>query len=185
MDARGRREFLILMAAAAPALAARAGIAAAAKIPRGLPDLPGGPVFEPKDSGGFVVYDAHTLEALHAGSHRLGLPDRSAPGSITKTFCADAALRNGLLGPDETLLCDGDGFAPSGHGPIGVVDALAVSCNTFFEKVGARLDRERFRETCRLLGGMDARLPDKPAGREGAPAAEIAGRVFRRLRSLA
>jgi hypothetical protein len=164
MDERSRREFLVLLAAAAatPALASRAGAAPAAKLPAGVPEVSGGPVFEKKDSGAYVVYEAGSLAPTQAGSHRFDLPEKCAPASITKTFCADAALRSLLLGAEETLFCDGDGFRPEGHGAIAVVEALATSCNTFFEKVGARLSWEQFRESCRRLGGMDACLPEKP-----------------------
>jgi hypothetical protein len=162
MSTCGRREFLALFAVMAPALACSTGPAETATVPSGLPELPGESVFGAGDSGGFVVYEARSLAPLHAGSSRLGLAPRTAAASVAKTFCAYAALRNGLLGADEVLLCDGDGYKPEGHGRLAVVEALALSCNAFFEKAGARLTWEQFREACRRLGDLEDRLPDKP-----------------------
>jgi cell division protein FtsI/penicillin-binding protein 2 len=73
------------------------------------------------------------------------------------------APRGGVLAPEEVLLCDSDGFKPEGHDRIAVVAALALSCNTFFEKVGTRLTWGAFRDACRSLGGLDERLPAKPS----------------------
>jgi len=166
MGIQDRREFLGSLAAAIalPAFARAAAPGLPPGFPGGLAGLPGGEVFEEADSGGFVVYEARSLKPLHAGARAWSLPPRADTASVAKTFCAHAALRTGVLAPEETLLCDGDGFKPDGHGPIAVVEALAVSCNTFFEKSGARLTWESFRDSCRALGGLEERLPSRPPG---------------------
>jgi len=166
MGIQHRREFLGSLAAAVALPAFARGIAPGPPpgFPEGLAPLPGGEVFEERDSGGFVVYDARSLRPLHTGSKAWSLPPRADTASVAKTFCACAALRTGALGDGEALLCDGDGFKPDGHGRIAVVEALALSCNTFFEKAGARITWESFREACRILGGLDGRLPARPAG---------------------
>lgn len=165
MTTTRRREFLGLVVGAmvAPALPAGAGRAAAAPAPRGLPPVPNGPVMAGKDRGAYVVYDARSLEPLHAEMRGRPLPERTPAASVSKTFCAYAALRGGLLGEDERILCDGDGWIPDGHGAITVIDALALSCNSFFEKVGARLTWESYREACDRLGGLSDRLAAKPS----------------------
>ncbi len=165
MAKTGRREFLGLVvgAAAAPAMQAFAGRAEAAAAPSGLPPLPKAPVMTGGDRGAFVVYDARSLEPLHAETRGDPLPERTPAASVSKTFCAYAALRGGLLREDERILCDGDGWRPEGHGEIAVIDALALSCNAFFEKVGARLTWESYREACDRLGGLSDRLGEKPA----------------------
>jgi hypothetical protein len=165
MNCKSRRRFLTLLtvslARSLPGSPSegRQGVSVAA----GLPVLPGEAVFRPGDSGGFVVYEARTLKPLYAGSNRFDLPEQTAAASVAKTFCAYAVLRNALLTADEVQLCDGDGYKPEGHGRVNVVEALALSCNTFFEKAGCRLTWDQFRESCRRLGGFDARLPEKPA----------------------
>jgi hypothetical protein len=165
MSCKSRRGFLALLTVSlAPPLPGsphrgRQGVS----FPSGLPGLPGEAVFHAGDSGGFVVYEAQTLKPLYVGSNRFDLPERTAAASVAKTLCAHAVLRNGLLAVDEVQLCDGDGYKPEGHGRIDVVAALALSCNTFFEKAGCRLTWDQFRETCRMLGNLDAQLPEKPA----------------------
>lgn len=158
-----RREFLALAvgAIAAPALPKTVG-RATPSVPRGLRPVPGGPVFEAKDRGVFVVHHARSLEPIHAETHGAGLPERTPAASVSKTFCAYAALRNAVLGEDERILCDGDGWRPEGHGAITVIDALALSCNAFFEKVGARLTWDAYRDACDHLGGLSDRLGAKP-----------------------
>jgi membrane peptidoglycan carboxypeptidase len=165
MTSKSRRKFLALLTVSlAPSLRGspsegRQG----ASVLAGLPALPGEAVFRGGDSGGFVVYEARTLRPLYSGFDRFDLPERTAAASVAKTFCAYAVLRNALLTSDEVQLCDGDGYKPEGHGRVNVVEALALSCNTFFEKAGCRLTWEQFRESCRRLGNLDDRLSEKPA----------------------
>jgi hypothetical protein len=164
MTTTRRREFLGLAvgAIAASALPAAARGLAGDWVPRGLPVVPNGPVMAGKDRGVYVVYDARSLEPLHAETRGRPLPERTPAASVSKTFCAYAALRGGWLGENETLLCDGDEWKPDGHGPLTVVDALALSCNAFFEKLGARLTWTSYGDACERLGGISSRLGAKP-----------------------
>ncbi len=164
MTTTPRREFLGLLAGTVAASAIPAAARpAAATAPRGLAPVPGGPVMKGRDRGVYVVHDARSLEPLYAETLGDPLPERTPAASVSKTFCAYAALREGLLAETEKIFCDGDGWRPEGHGAIAVVEALAVSCNAFFEKLGARLTWDSYREACDRLGGLSDRLGGKPA----------------------
>lgn len=65
------------------------------------------------------------------------------PGSIFKVITEAIALDKGLISPTDTFSCTGeicmkDG-KPYGHGTISVEDALKVSCNDVFAKVGNKI----------------------------------------------
>ena len=77
---------------------------------------------------------------------------RYAPGSIVKPVVALAALHAGAIRPDTEIFCDGKysfGTDAEGreiaihctgwHGGVSVREALAVSCNPFFNETGIRL----------------------------------------------
>ena len=83
------------------------------------------------------------------------------PGSTFKIVTAAAALEEGLIGPDDTLHCDGQYTYGNrvfrcnrrhGHGDIRLAEALQQSCNVFFYKLGERLGIERLVEYGSLLG---------------------------------
>ncbi|MBN1945431.1 MAG: penicillin-binding protein 2 [Bradymonadales bacterium] len=83
------------------------------------------------------------------------------PGSTFKIVTAIAALEEGLIGPNDTLRCDGHytygnhRFGCSrqhGHGEIHLAEALQQSCNVFFYKLGERLGMERLAEYAVALG---------------------------------
>ena len=62
------------------------------------------------------------------------------PGSIFKTITEAVALDLGLISPDDVFSCEGEicqkNGKPHGHGPLSVEDALKISCNDVFAKVG-------------------------------------------------
>lgn len=65
------------------------------------------------------------------------------PGSIFKVITEAIALDKGLISPTDTFICSGeicmkDG-KPYGHGALSVEDALKVSCNDVFAKVGNKI----------------------------------------------
>jgi len=76
---------------------------------------------------------------------------KTAPGSTFKMLTAVAGLEEGVITKDEIVTCTGHftkvnpnvacWIAAYGgaHGPINVVTAIAVSCNSFFNEVGYRL----------------------------------------------
>jgi hypothetical protein len=94
------------------------------------------------------------------------------PGSTFKTFMTIAAHRAGALERDTVLTCTG-GFdfagvrltCPLAHGAENPVRALAVSCNSFYYQLAAKVDPARVAALTRELG-WDARtgieLDDAP-----------------------
>lgn len=82
------------------------------------------------------------------------------PGSAFKVVTAVAALAEGKTTESEqffdpgyhpmvpTLVCHKRG----GHGYVNVVDALAVSCNTYFYEMGRRLGVDTLAEYSRVMG---------------------------------
>ena len=68
------------------------------------------------------------------------------PGSTFKIVVAAAALEERVVYPDQKVICRGRidlpsghvfrDWLPSGHGPLGVVDAMAQSCDVYFYSVG-------------------------------------------------
>lgn len=100
------------------------------------------------------------------------------PGSIFKIMLAAAALEEKLLDKDSRFYCpghykiDGKGRAwhcwrRSGHGSVGVVEALAYSCDVFFYNTGRRLEVDRIVSHANEMGlgvltGID--LPGEMTG---------------------
>ena len=81
------------------------------------------------------------------------------PGSLLKPFAALAWLEAERHSP-PTLICRGDAcWLPSGHGEIGLSQALAHSCNRYFAALTATLARDRVASVA-LRHGLDA----PPAG---------------------
>ncbi len=76
---------------------------------------------------------------------------KTAPGSTFKMMSAFAGLEEGVISKNDYVTCTGYftkvspavacWIASSGgsHGPVNVVTAIAVSCNSFFNEVGYRL----------------------------------------------
>ncbi len=62
-------------------------------------------------------------------------PQAASPGSLLKPFVVLAyGRKNGLAFPE--LDCTGEAcWLPSGHGHIGIVEAIAHSCNTYFRQL--------------------------------------------------
>ncbi|MCP4838041.1 MAG: hypothetical protein GY894_01580 [Planctomycetes bacterium] len=81
------------------------------------------------------------------------------PGSIVKPLVLAAALTEGVIEPDSILTCNGHHFENSPgiarcwiyrpkygmatHGPLGAVEAVARSCNSWFYELGDRLGAGR------------------------------------------
>ena len=75
-----------------------------------------------------------------------------APGSTYKIVTAIAGLEEGVIKPDEKLVCRGGlqygnrffkCWNKGGHGAISVHNALAASCDAFFYQVGLKLGVDR------------------------------------------
>ncbi len=83
-----------------------------------------------------------------------------ACGSTMKPGIALAALTEGVISSSTNIYCGGrylfyDDYQPrclGVHSNIGVVTALARSCNVFFYDVGRQMGADRMLEYCRLYG---------------------------------
>jgi penicillin-binding protein 2 len=72
---------------------------------------------------------------------------RYPPGSTFKLLMALAALEKGIITPSTVFTCAGhknfygrDFRCDHVHGPVNLVQAIAVSCDIYFYELGARLD---------------------------------------------
>lgn len=86
-----------------------------------------------------MVQKDETQANVNLGIGQLGYE----PGSIFKVITEAIALDEGLISPTDEFLCTGeictkDG-EPYAHGLLSVEDALKVSCNDVFAKVGAEI----------------------------------------------
>ncbi len=87
------------------------------------------------------------------------LRGRYAPGSTFKVVMAVAALEEGLVEPEDEVVCRGGGvfygrfFAcHSTHGSVDLPRALARSCNTYFYRLGQELGIDRIHKWATALG---------------------------------
>ena len=102
------------------------------------------------------------------------LQGRYAPGSTFKVVLAVAALEEGVVEPDDRLVCRGGAvfhgrfFAcHAAHGSVDLPGALARSCNTYFYRLGQRLGIDAIHKWATALGlgrltGID--LPHEAPG---------------------
>ncbi len=83
------------------------------------------------------------------------------PGSVYKIVIAIAALEEGIITADTRHSCNGYymgrdlrcwRYKYGGHGSIGVVDALAQSCDVFFYEIGLQLGVDRIHAWSEKLG---------------------------------
>jgi penicillin-binding protein 2 len=98
------------------------------------------------------------------------------PGSTYKIVTALAGLEEGIIKENTTYYCPGHYrygnrtfrcWKRSGHGAVGVVDALAQSCDVFFFRVGEQLgvDRlARYAEGCGLGTTTGIKLDNEAEG---------------------
>ncbi len=99
-----------------------------------------------------VAMDPWTGRVLAIGNPQSGLLTAYQPCSVFKLVVAVAGLTEGIITPSSRYDCKDGCWLASGHGPIDLRRALAVSCNTYFERVGERLGFWTVQAYARLLG---------------------------------
>lgn len=87
--------------------------------------------------------------------------DSYEPGSPSKPLTVAACLEEGVIGPQETFVCDGaqevGGYRIKcvsiyGHGVLSVEQSLMKSCNDVMMQIAARLGVQRFIKYQRMFG---------------------------------
>jgi penicillin-binding protein 2 len=83
------------------------------------------------------------------------------PGSTFKMVVGSAALRAGLVKPNEHIYCNGGYnfgkrrfhcWKAGGHGPVNLHSAIQKSCDVYFYEVSKRLGPERIYEEAKTFG---------------------------------
>lgn len=127
--------------------------------------------------------DSETWHEISSGhEHRMtsrALQGAYPPGSVFKIIVAAGALAEGLVSPSEKIYCGGSYrigrsrrfscHRASGHGALGLEEALKLSCNVFFYNLGERLGIDRIHEYASRFG------LGSPTGIEALP--EVSGIV--------
>ncbi len=84
-----------------------------------------------------------------------------SPGSVFKIIIAIAGLSEHVIGPDDSVVCNGVAnfynhpfrcWKREGHGRVSLRDALRGSCDIYFYQLGQRLGIERIAHYARLFG---------------------------------
>ncbi|MEM9146572.1 MAG: penicillin-binding protein 2 [Pseudomonadota bacterium] len=98
------------------------------------------------------------------------------PGSTFKMVVALAALEDGVIGPDETLFCNGGYklgnrrfhcWRSGGHGHVALKASLEQSCDVYYYEVAKRVGIERIAAMARRLGlgvRSDLAMPEEKTG---------------------
>ena len=111
------------------------------------------------------------------------------PGSTWKPFSALAGLKAGTITPTSTYSCPGSftlgsytkrDWTPRGHGAVGLTDSLRLSCDVYYNNLGAQLGLaeqaqeakgekvdEKLQATARQFGFGRRPAIDLPYGAEG------------------
>lgn len=83
------------------------------------------------------------------------------PGSVFKIIVALAGLQEGLIDPDEEIVCNGAYYMgrhkfrcwkKQGHGKISLHRALVESCDVYFYKMGNRLGVDKIAHYAKMFG---------------------------------
>ncbi len=128
-------------------------ILAMASFPTYDPNLVSGPWSKP-------YIEKITKDPLRPWGNK-AIQEHYAPGSTFKAITAAAGLRNKLIDERSTRACPGffrlgrsvwRCFNRGGHGPLALVRALQVSCDSYFYSLGYDLGPDRLAETARLFG---------------------------------
>ncbi len=102
----------------------------------------------PEKDGAAIVSDPRTGQIIAIVNPQLALREAYPPGSTAKIVASAAALEEGVITPQETIMCRrvprllGDAYHcshPPADSPYDLADALAHSCNYFFSELSVRL----------------------------------------------
>lgn len=99
------------------------------------------------------------------------------PGSVFKIVTAAAALENGIS-PQKEFECEGhttvggvelncEGAKDGGHGVVNMKQAMAVSCNCYFARLGEEIGVEKIIEQATKMGLGKKTMDDYPEESEG------------------
>jgi penicillin-binding protein 2 len=118
-------------------------------------------------NGAVVVLDPQTGRILSIVNQKLALTGAFTPCSTFKPVVATAALREGIISPETRIHAEGRFMDYFGTTRITVAQALALSSNEFFAKMGQMLGFSRVTEYAREFGlgeraGLD--IPGESAG---------------------
>ena len=117
--------------------------------------------------------DGETWEALNDEQRRplynRALQGRYSPGSTFKIAMAVAALEEGVVDPEDRVVCRGGGAfhgrfyrCHSSHGSVALEEALEKSCNTYFYTLGTQLDVDQIHKWATALGLGELSRVDLP-----------------------
>lgn len=115
-----------------------------------------------------MVQKDETQANVNLGIEQLGYE----PGSIFKVITETIALDKGLISPTDVFSCTGEICSkdgkPYGHGDLSVEDALKVSCNDVFAKVGAKVGYDEMMTYLEKMGLFESVLNIKGENRNEA-----------------
>jgi penicillin-binding protein 2 len=114
------------------------------------------------------------------------------PGSTVKPFFALAALKYGVMTPDQTIFCPGHfslpgsshqfrDWKPKGHGTVSMRHAIQQSCDVYFYTVANRLGIDRMHDFMITFGFGELTGIDIPGEKPGLmPSTEWKRRTYKR-----
>lgn len=114
-----------------------------------------------KQSACVIAMDPRNGRILALVNEDMAVRKAYPPGSIAKLLTAFAGLEEGVVAPDEAMECrnfhsvDGRKLIctlPGGHGSVRLEEAIALSCNVYFYRLGEALGPERFLKHIRRWG---------------------------------
>ncbi len=101
-------------------------------------------------AGAVIVSDPRTGRIMAVVNPQLAFKEAYPPGSTAKIVTSAAALEEGVIAPQEKIMCRrvprllGEAYHcshPPARAPFDLSAALANSCNYFFSELSARLSR--------------------------------------------
>jgi hypothetical protein len=100
----------------------------------------------------FLVVDRLSGDFVRADDPDAAEAQRFPAGDVIRPIVALAALETGAVDPEETVDCDSSCWGLGRHGSPDLLDALAVSCDTWFRDVETRIPRHALAEQAKEFG---------------------------------